>query len=60
MFVRILPALFILCQNIQVNLVFSLYILSFGLHVFFTALIIHMALQGVFFSNSVIQSPHRP
>ena len=49
MFVRILPALFILCQNIQVNLVFSLSILSFGLHVFFTALIIYMALQGVFF-----------
>ena len=49
MFMRILPALFILYQNIQVNLIFSLYILSFDLHVFLTALTIYMVLQGMFF-----------
>ena len=60
MFMRILPALFIVYQNIQINLIFSLYILSFDLHVFLTALTIYMVLQGMFFSNSVTQSPHRP
>ena len=49
MFMRILPALFILHQNIQINLIFSLYILSFDLHVFLTALTIYMVLQGMFF-----------